>query len=80
MTREDMPKMSLYGELLVTFKRCGFSPLVADDLAERAATVATKWYGSLACSCFLDDCFGEDCDYCAAANPDLPCPTVDSHR
>lgn len=35
---------SLYEALLQLFKRMGFSHLVSDDLAERAADVAHTWY------------------------------------
>jgi hypothetical protein len=34
---------TLYELLLLKFKRLGFSTLVADDLAERAADVAMAW-------------------------------------
>lgn len=30
------------------------------------------------CTCVLDDCFGDDCPYCAVADPELPCPIADS--
>lgn len=35
---------SLYLKLKAVYMRCGFSPLVSDDLAERGAEAALAWF------------------------------------